>query len=67
MRARGAVVVAAAAPVDRHLEVKLGIAQGTGKLDLSEMGLTHIPPEVFHLTGLTVRRLPATPQQSQAR
>lgn len=33
--------------------VKLGIAQGTGKLDLSEMGLTHIPPQVFSLTGLT--------------
>jgi hypothetical protein len=46
--------------MDQHMGVKLGIAQGTGKLDLSEMGLTHIPPQVFSLTGLTVRRPTAT-------
>jgi len=50
---RRAVRAAAAGQVDRHLEVKLGIAQGTGKLDLSEMGLTEIPAEVFYLTELT--------------
>lgn len=63
---RRAVRAAAAGQVDRHLEVKLGIAQGTGKLDLSEMGLTEIPAEVFYLTELTVRA-PTNQPQANAR
>ena len=46
-----------AAVVDRTIEIKITIARGTGKLDLTELDtpLTEIPSEVFELTELTVR------------
>jgi Leucine-rich repeat (LRR) protein len=37
---------------DATIRVKLSLAEGSGKLDLSECGLTSIPPQVFELTGL---------------
>ncbi len=54
-RASSSVLVAAAA-VDRTIEIKITIARGTGKLDLTELDapLTEIPIEVFDLTELKV-------------
>lgn len=37
---------------DRTIEIKLMLAESSGRLDLSELGLDSVPPEVFDLTGL---------------
>jgi len=37
---------------DATIRVKVMLAEGSGKLDLSECGLTSIPTQVFELTGL---------------
>lgn len=37
---------------DASLEVKFGLAQSTGRLDLSEYNLTSVPPEVFEIPDL---------------
>lgn len=47
---------AAAATVDRSLFVKISLAGIKGALDLSEMDLEEIPPEIFDLKGLKVCR-----------
>ena len=41
-----------ASPV--QLRVKIGMAAGSGKLDLSDCGLRHIPDTVWELTDLEV-------------
>ena len=50
----GGIVLAAAVVEDRTLQVKLGLAATSGKLDLSEMELTEVPPEVFDIPDLVV-------------
>eukprot|EP00955_Chlamydomonas_euryale_P072903 361562-Chlamydomonas_euryale.AAC.3 len=40
---------------DVRLGVRLGMAEGSGKLDLTDMRLGSIPPEVFEIQGLEVR------------
>lgn len=44
-----------------QLRVKIGMAAGSGKLDLSECGLQRIPDAVWDLTGLEVCIGPHTP------
>lgn len=43
-----------AAVVDVSIRVKIGLAEGSGQLDLSEKELDAIPESVFELTGLEV-------------
>lgn len=43
--------------VDASVRVKIMLAEGSGKLDLSECNLTTIPPAVFELTGAVVSRV----------
>ena len=40
-------------PLRADIRVKLNLAEGTGRLDLSECDLESVPMEVFDLTGLT--------------
>ena len=47
-----AQVSATSAIPDASLEVKFGLAQSTGRLDLSECNLASIPQEVFEISGL---------------
>lgn len=43
---------ASAPTLDASLRVKLMLAEGSGRLDLSECGLTHVPAEVWEIDGL---------------
>ncbi len=43
--------------MDASVRVKIMLAEGSGKLDLSECNLTTIPPAVFELTGAVVSRV----------
>ena len=51
---RRLALLAVAAIADRTLFVKLSMAGIKGALDLSEMNLTSIPPEVFEIEDLKV-------------
>ena len=61
-----------AAELDVSIGVKIGLAESSGQLDLSEKGLETIPESVFELNGLEVlslfhlsfRRLQATVKNS---
>ena len=51
---RRCTATCAAAEVDVSIGVKIGLAEGSGQLDLSEKNLYEIPEAVFELTGLEV-------------
>jgi hypothetical protein len=58
---RGRVIARAAYTEDRSILVKIQLAAGSGRLDLSELGLESIPEEVFDIEGLEVCTGPPTP------
>ena len=57
--------ICCAAELDVSIGVKIGLAESSGQLDLSEKGLDSIPESVFELDGLEVRRL-VSPCSTQA-
>ena len=54
-----------AAELDVSIGVKIGLAESSGQLDLSEKSLESIPESVFELVGLEVRCL-VSPRSAQA-
>ena len=50
-----AAAAIAACELESLLSIKIGVARGTGRLDLTDMRLTEVPAEVWTITDLEVR------------